>query len=107
MLSKNIKSSVPLTLVCDGRCTKAWGINARPRVQVSDLEDDILYLADAELGVAPDDPGTYEGGCAKPCTPSSRLNKWCARECERSRIVQTGEDIVLSDFTVRLRNIPM
>lgn len=71
-------------LACDARCDKAWGINARPRVQLSDDPNDYAFRADHELGTAPVDPGTYEGGHAKPASPERRLNKWCARECERS-----------------------
>lgn len=74
----------PMALGCDARCDKAWGISNRPQVQLSDDDDDIAYLADDEVGTAPTDPGTYEGGHAKPRTPEDRLNKWCARECERS-----------------------
>ena len=74
----------PSCLCCDGICAKAWGINNRPREQLSDNEVDYAYLADSELGEAPADPGTYEGGFAKPVEPHERLNKWCARECERS-----------------------
>ena len=58
---------------CDGNCKKAWGINSRP-----DKPDD-------ELGAAPEDPGTYEGGHAKP-KEGEEMNKWCIRECERSSL---------------------
>lgn len=54
-------------LFCDGLCGQAWGINWT-----------------GEKGeTAPDDPGTYEGGHGKD---AGSLNKWCARECERSNI---------------------
>ena len=96
-----------LVLVCDARCDKAWGINHRPRVQLSATdEDDYAFLSDGELGEAPADPGTAEGGHRKPRTPGERLNKWCCRECERSRRVKPGEDFELPDFTHRIYNIP-
>lgn len=65
-----------VTLICDGKCNKAWGINSRPRIGDEMIDDNLL-------GYAPDDPGTYEGGYGK--TPLSH-NKWCCRECERSKI---------------------
>lgn len=74
------------THVCDGKCNKAWGINNRPSVQISADEDDFAYLADDELGEAPEDPGIYEGGDAKPIGAKGPddINKWCVRECERA-----------------------
>ena len=73
----------PMKVACDRHCNKAWGINNRPRVQLSEGEDDYAYLADSELGDAPFNPGTYEGGDAKPDSPDEFPNKWCVRECER------------------------
>lgn len=94
MLTKDIIFfGQPCTLACDGICDKAWGINGRPR------DSSELMLADDELGTAPDDPGTYEGGQGKD--PQS-LNKWCARECERSTVVDQGGPIELSDFSERI-----
>jgi hypothetical protein len=94
-------------LACDAQCQKAWGINRRPKRCLSDDPDDYAFLADAELGTAPVDPGTYEGEHAKPRSDGERLNKWCARECERSRIVERGETIRLPDFARRrVYNIP-
>ena len=81
----------PAALACDGACSKAWGINNRPRLQLSDDVDDYEYLSDNDLGDAPLDPGTYEGGCAKPVDDSQRLNKWCVRECERCVSARMGE----------------
>jgi hypothetical protein len=96
-----------LILVCDARCDKAWGINHRPRVQLSTSdEDDYAFLADGEVGEAPADPGTAEGDHRKPRTPGERLNKWCCRECERSLKVKPGEDFELPDFTRRVYNLP-
>ena len=96
----------PLILACDAKCEKAWGHNRRPKVQLDPSnEDDYEYLADGELPVAPVDPGTYEGGHAKPAEKADRLNKWCCRECERSVMVKYGEDFDLPDFSKRVRNI--
>lgn len=65
-----------IVLACDGKCEKAWGRNTRPR------RTDDEYLADDELGIAPADPGTYEGEDSKPA--AQQHNRWCFRECERS-----------------------
>lgn len=102
----------PCVLACDAQCDKAWGINGgRPRVEIDPADpDDFAYLADHEVGTAAEDPGTYEGGEAKPTAYGDpggrRLNKWCARECERSAIADTLDDIALPDYTRRLYNIP-
>jgi hypothetical protein len=93
-------------LICDAQCDKAWGINNRPKNELSNDPDDYEYLTDQELEDAPCDPGTYEGGHAKPTERTDRLNKWCARECERSKIVnQVVEDFYLKDFTKRIKNL--
>lgn len=90
-------------LVCDGKCNKAWGINNRPKLSLDpNDEDDVVYLADDELPDAPADPGTYEGGLGKPTSPEHK-NKWCARECERSAIIQPGDRRML-DFSKRRYN---
>lgn len=92
-------------LACDANCEKAWGINHRPRIVFDPLDpDDHAMLADSELGTAPVEPGTYEGECAKPRTPDQVLNKWCARECERSTLVDVGKELVLPDFNKRVYN---
>lgn len=96
-------------VTCDRNCTKAWGINGRPRVQLSDDDDDYEWLTDDELGTAPADPGTYEGGQGKPLTPDWFPNKWCVRECERSVMSAPGryeDDLVLPDFSRRQMNCP-
>jgi len=64
-------------LACDGKCYKAWGMNSRSTRQLSEDIDDYFYFADNELGMAPIDPGTYEGCFSKP--EDKQLNKWCAR----------------------------
>lgn len=126
MIHKNIiYFGKPCVLACDAQCHKAWGINNRPRVYMHDPTltvypndehhyppdmdeyngDDYAYLADGELGDAPIDPGTTEGFQPKPTEPEERLNKWCARECERSDIADTLDDIELDDLSIRLYNI--
>lgn len=95
-------------LACDQKCNKAWGLNKRPYAQLDqNNDDDIVWYADNELGEAPKNPGTYEGGHGKPLFVSSPedMNKWCARECERSTIVNVGEMINLRDYSKRFYNI--
>jgi hypothetical protein len=98
---------MPGTLACDGKCNKAWGINQRPKVWLSTDIDDSVELADDELGEAPVDPGTYEGGCGKPENAESGadMNKWCARECERSEHIEPKKPVVVRDLSVRRPNI--
>lgn len=94
---------------CDENCTKAWGINTRPKLLLTDDEDDYCYLSDTELKEAPIDPGTYEGGQAKPKYQTEMLNKWCARECERCVMSKPNEydkPLIFVDFTERVYNIP-
>ena len=93
-------------LACDGKCHKAWGINGRP-VAEELPGDDWVWFADGELGDAPEDPGTYEGWHAKPinATNGEAMNKWCARECERSVDVGVGDDIKLPDWSKRQSNM--
>lgn len=82
-------------VLCDGKCEKAWGINTRSRVVITEGDDDDYYfLPDGELGIAPDDPGTYEGGHAKPVKSDGpdRMNKWCIGECERALILEPLHD---------------
>ena len=103
MLQKEIKwFRDQCIFACDGKCHKAWGINNRPKRQLSEDEDDYEYLSDNELGEAPENPGTYEGGQGK--NPKS-LNKWCARECERSKIFDMDEQIALKNFENPVKNI--
>lgn len=96
-------------VACDEKCNKAWGLNNRPFEQLSEDEDDIVWLADSELGEAPENPGTYEGGHGKPTDKSQIPNKWCVRECERCTISDPGkfnEPLKLKDFNERRYNIP-
>jgi len=89
-------------VACDGNCKKAWGINSRPT-----NEDKSEWLSDKELGEAPADPGTYEGGDGKPADSSEFLNKWCVRECERYSMTpydgNPDDDLVLTDFSNRVK----
>lgn len=94
-------------VACDRKCSKAWGINNRPRIELSDEEDDYAYLADDELENAPIDPGTYEGGHAKPLSPDEFPNKWCVRECERCAMDDSGgAEPELPDLSHRYYNMP-
>lgn len=92
-------------VACDRKCEKAFGVNRRPRIQLSEEADNYAFLADDAVGLAPQDPGTYEGGEGKPYSPE-RHNKWCVRECERSVTVKAGEPIVLPNFSEQLFNQP-
>lgn len=112
-------------LVCDGRCDKAWGINNRPSLYFQESltvpralnagerprdHDDMVHIGDDALGTAPANPGTYEGGHGKPSalplTDPSRMNKWCARECERSAILEPGEEVTVPNMNRPKPNIP-
>lgn len=95
---------------CDEKCNKAWGISNRPTLQLDeDDDDDFCYLSDDELSHAPIDPGTYEGGDAKPENMLDVPNKWCVRECERCEMGNSGQpssEIILPDFSKRIYNKP-
>ena len=125
MLQKDIQYfGSPATVVCDENCKKAWGGIDRPKAynifgeykrlsdaQVNDLSmrkgfdiDDWAYLADDELGTAPDNPGTYEGGESKPTDDLYKLNKWCVRACERSETFDRNEDFELRNLSKRFYN---
>jgi hypothetical protein len=85
----------PAFILCDGKCDKAWGINNRPKVVLTEGDDDdYYYVPDGALGVAPEDPGTYEGFDGKPSQRDgpNRMNKWCSRECERSIFLNPRTD---------------
>lgn len=117
----------PAKVACDGKCSKAWGMNSRPKVRLSgdpdDFDydtdpdgwqraaDDYAYLADGELGEAPECPGTWEGSDGKPvgATGPKDFNKWCIRECERNVMSHLGEHdrpLPLPDFSRRVYNMP-
>lgn len=96
-------------IICDENCTKAWGISTRPKEQLSEDYDDVVWLSDDELGDAPADPGTYEGGYGKPTHKKEIPNKWCVRECERCAMSKHGEldkPLSLPDYSVRHYNQP-
>lgn len=89
-------------LACDGRCHKAWGIQARPRRALSSAEDDFVYLGDDVLGTAPGPGKTEIVSEGVDCKPSAvaldvsnaqRMNRWCARQCERVRIFEVGVEV--------------
>lgn len=121
---------------CDEKCNKAWGINNRPQFfpelgreklygygceyhwpgqdpsnEGLDWDDDnSVYLPDNQLGEAPENPGTYEGGHAKPTCDTEKGNKWCARECERCAMSKPGEwskPLTFPDFEKEHYNIPI
>jgi hypothetical protein len=96
----------PCTVACDEKCEKAWGINNRPKEQLSEDDDDYAFLSDDELGIAPINPGTYEGGEKKPVSKSEIPNKWCVRECERCESEKGETKPELRDFSKRLYNQP-
>ena len=97
-----------MILVCDGKCDKAWGVSSRPKIQLSDSdENDYCFLADDELEIAPENPLTYEGFDmeGKPQTNEEKMNRWCARECERSSINDLlSVEIEIKDFSKRRYN---
>ena len=97
----------PMAVACDGKCHKAWGISQRPCVEFDpDDPDDNAMLADDELGEAPADPGTYEGGEGKPLPGGELMSKWCIRECERCERVGPGDAHPATDFSRRVYNQP-
>jgi hypothetical protein len=94
-----------VSLACDGRCDKAFGINGRPKTYLGDDPDDYVYLGDDAIGMAPGPGETVimtEGSSLKPSagplTDATKMNKWCARECERSTMAEEGEAIRLPDL---------
>lgn len=93
-----------VTVACDGNCKKAWGSNHRRKDMLSEDEDDFEYWADGELGDAPENPGTYEGGKGKPLSSDEFPNKWCVRECERCRMSGPLGSLELHDWSHRLSN---
>ena len=75
--------------------------------------DDYVFVADDLLGTAPgpgDTVGISEGSdlkpSAEPTTDGENINKWCARECERSTFVGTDEPLVLRNMSNPKPNIP-
>ncbi len=98
-------------LACDGKCDKAWGINGRPKRQLSEDGDDYVFIGDGEFGEAlapgPGETVAIAEGCdIKPENSDGFGNKWCTRECERTAMVDLGEPIDLPDMTNPEPNIP-
>lgn len=94
MLTKKVQLHLNIVvLACDGRCDKAWGMNVRPMRD----EEQRLYATDDELGTAPPSP-IREGGDSRPSdtalsdADAHLMNKWCARECERCRLLSLDAD---------------
>lgn len=86
----------PMRVACDERCTKAWGIQNRPRDAAGN------FLPDDDLGFAPSNPGTYEDADGKPGPGDTIPNKWCVRQCERcyeSAMGQSALPPILPDFS--------
>jgi hypothetical protein len=134
MLISRVNWGGDALIICDTNCEKAWGVNHRPRIYLDDPDqlvypnrlfhtpeqnptadynewdmDNTVFLSDAETGKAPDNPGTYEGGDAKPLGVPKKHNKWCLRECERSECVMLsqlsmGKAQGFKDFRERLYN---
>ena len=125
---KHVKMyGLSMVLSCDGKCHKAWGINQRPMVfymeegqpprelrqgeKPRDYED-FAWKADNELGDAPADLGSYEGGDGKPAVRemtqgnAALMNRWCARECERHVLDEEGvtPQVPPRDFSKRVPN---
>jgi hypothetical protein len=99
----------PAKICCDEKCNKAWGIALRPKEQLSDAVDDVVFLSDDELGDAPENPQTWEGDDGKPTCDSEKMNKWCARQCERcvmTEYCKPDEPLKLKDWSHRRYNIP-
>ena len=107
MIIKCIKAFGEIMAIgCDGQCNKAWGISCRPKILLSDDEDDYEYLSDGELEEASMVSHTSEGGHMKPMLENDRLNKWCFRQCERLAMADLHSDIIkLPNFTSRISNI--
>lgn len=112
MLKKQIRFfGEHVVLACDGRCDKAWGISGRARVRLSEDVDDYVYVPDSALGSA-EYPQTWEGLAMEgrpsdePLADAERMNRWCARECERSGIYKLDEPLVLRDMENPRPNMP-
>ena len=89
-----------VTLACDAKCSHAWG-RRRPKRMLSDDCDDFESVSDDEAGPCPFSGMDLDsdGDEMKPDGPGGK-NKWCARSCERSVIVEVDDPIVLPDWSV-------
>jgi len=81
LISRILAYGQPFIILCDARCNKAWGRDLRSKVVRSNAEDDWEYMADVELGEAPERTGNTEGDDDKP--RDKKHNRWCFRQCER------------------------
>jgi hypothetical protein len=101
----------PCLVVCDQKCTKAWGHNGgRPELsRDEDDEDNVVWLGDNEVDLAPESgiiEGIIAGEGGRPTEPPQKHNRWCVRECERSSIIDPGQPIACADWTQRIYNQP-
>ena len=101
-----------IVLACDGRCDLAWGMERRRRRMLSAGDpDDFVYLGDGHPDVGSPPPPRElgcEGGDFKPSAVqltdgSDKMNRWCARQCERS----VGIEPRLPNLVSPVRNKPM
>jgi hypothetical protein len=102
-------SNQPAIIKCDGKCDKAWGINEREKIKLSDDPDDYCYLSDRELGLAPLLSTSTKRLKNKPTNKINFPTSWCICECERSVISEPDTpygDIDVPDFNNRVYNIP-
>jgi len=90
------------TVACDGKCTKACGLNCRPRrVLDSNDPEDYVWFADDELKFVPENR-------RKPVDPS-QMNEWCVHCCERAELFPLDCDrrrMETIDFSKRVYNLP-
>ncbi|MBP1309209.1 hypothetical protein JOD82_002229 [Paenibacillus sp. 1182] len=109
MITKEVTAfGMKVMIGCDAKCDRAFGINGRPKEQLSDDPDDYAFLSDDKAGVAPESGKTKivsEGGDMKPVKPEERLNRWCCRECERCEMGAIGEEIWLKDWSKPVYNM--
>lgn len=96
--------------VCDHKCEKAWGEERRPiRPSALGCEpapsfdfddmDDYVMLPDHEVGISTvvmRELGEHP----------DRHTRWCVRECERSSVIEAGEEIAYRDFRYPFYNQP-
>ena len=68
----------PALIMCDGKCNIAWGLS---KYNADGLRPEYVGKP------VPRDTGVSEGTDSKPRSSKSFPNRWCVRECERSRMV--------------------
>lgn len=104
-------SEIPYTdndtwISCDGKCDKAFGLAERPISENSLAEGDFEWLADDEVGDAPEVSCHTIDGENKPQLITELHNKWCIVHCERSILMTLGQEATLPNFDKRVPNIP-